>query len=94
MALTDEQYEQIFRYVDKEMDGAELEAFEAALNENKGLHDELDFYKQVRSLGESVEQKIRGNDPLQGEEKKAAMKKHGQCWPMRGRAGKIDMKLN
>ena len=62
MALTDEQYNQIFRYADGEMDTNERKVFEAALLENKELYDEVEFYKQIQSLSESVEQKTTDTD--------------------------------
>ena len=77
MALTDEQYQRIFRYVDEEMDADEVKAFEAAILENKELCDEVELYKQVRLLSESVEEKIADKDQWQQEEKKIR-KKPGQ----------------
>jgi hypothetical protein len=71
MALTDKQYQQIFRYVDEEMDADEGKAFEAAILENKELRDEVELYKQVRSLSESVEEKIVDKDQWQQVEKKS-----------------------
>ena len=62
MALTDEQYKQLFRYANGEMNTAEKKAFEAALPGNKELSDEVDFYKELRSLSESVEQKTTNPD--------------------------------
>lgn len=62
MALTDEQYNQIFRYADGEMNTDERKAFEAALLENKELYDEVELYKQIQSLSESVEQKTTNTD--------------------------------
>ena len=59
MALTDEQYQQIFKYSDNEMEAEELKAFEAALAENKELRDEVEFYKQVRLLSESIDEKTK-----------------------------------
>ena len=85
MALTDEQYQQIFRYVDEEIDADEVKAFEAALIENRELFDELEFYKQVRLLGDAVEQKARGKDRLRDEEKKIS---HEQTSAMLARARK------
>lgn len=62
MALTDEQYNHISRYADGEMDTDERKAFEAALLEKKELYDEVEFYKQIQSLSESVEQKTTNTD--------------------------------
>ena len=85
MALTDEQYHQIFSYVDQEMDADEVKAFEAALMENRELYYELEFYKQVRLLGDSVEQKTRGKDRFRDEQKKIS---HEQTSAMLARARK------
>src|SRR5687768_262046 len=79
MALTDEQYQQIFRYADDEMDADELKAFEGALVENKELRDEVEFYKQVRALSESVEEKTRDTDPWPADEKKSSTE---ETWAM------------
>ena len=65
MALTDEQYRQVFRYADGEMDTDERKAFEATLAENNELRDEVHFYIQVARLGKSVEEKI-SNDIVFG----------------------------
>jgi hypothetical protein len=70
MAMTDEQYKQILRYVDGEMDTDEQKKFEAALVENKELSDEVKFYKEIRLLSESVEQKTSSTDLFLSEEKK------------------------
>lgn len=79
MKMTDEQYKQIFRYVDDEMDAIEQKAFETALAENNELYDEVVFYKEVRLVSESVEQKICNTDPLLSEEKKS---KDEEVWAM------------
>ena len=77
MALTDEQYQQIFRYADDEMSPDELKAFEASLLENKELQGEVEFYKQVRLLSESVEEKTRGAYLSPAEEKKSSAEEIG-----------------
>jgi len=69
MELVDEQYRKVFRYVDGEMDAEEQKAFETSLAQNKALQNEVAFYKEVRLLSESVEQKICNTDPLPGEKK-------------------------
>ena len=74
MALTDEQYQQIFRYADNEMNATESEKFEASLIENKELRDEVELYKQIRLLSESVEQKTSNIQTSFSEEKKSGNK--------------------
>ena len=71
MALTDEQYRQVFRYADGEMDTDERKAFEATLAENNELRDEVHFYIQVARLGKSVEEKISNADTWQTSQKKS-----------------------
>lgn len=75
MALTDEQYSQVFRYADGEMNADERKAFEALLLENKELNDEVELYKLVQSLSESVEQKTRNTEFVPTEEKKSEEEK-------------------
>src|SRR5688572_2901077 len=74
MALTDEQYQQIFRYADNEMNATELKTFEAALLENKELRDEVELYKQIRLLSDSVEQKTSNANSPSAVEKKSSHK--------------------
>lgn len=71
MELTDEQYKQVFRYVDGEMDADEQRAFETTLHQNKTLLDEVALYKEVRTLSASVEQKIGNTDSFITSEKKS-----------------------
>ena len=84
MALTDEQYQQIFRYADNEMNAAELKTFEAALVANKELQEEVELYKQIRSLSESVEEKTSKTNPWLSEEKKSDK----ETWSMLAEARK------
>lgn len=58
MEITNEQYEQVVRYVDDEMNAAESKAFEAVIIQNIDLRNEVEFYKEIRSLCESIEQKM------------------------------------
>lgn len=58
MALTDKQYSAIERYVEGEMDVSEKEAFEAALLQNSELAEEVEVYKEILSLTDSIEQKM------------------------------------
>jgi tetratricopeptide (TPR) repeat protein len=58
MKLTEEQYKQAARYVDGEMQGSEKESFEALLLQNNNLLEEVEAYKEIRSIGESIEDKI------------------------------------
>ncbi|MGZ5191170.1 MAG: hypothetical protein ACXWCZ_09140, partial [Flavisolibacter sp.] len=77
MALTDEQYKQLFRYVDGAMDAEEQKAFQDSLLHNKILNDESEFYKEIQLLIKSVEQKIENTiPPLSGEKKS----KNEQVW--------------
>ena len=58
MGLTDTQYNQIERYVGGEMEPSEKEAFEAALLQNNELAEEVEAYKEIFALADSLEQKI------------------------------------
>lgn len=58
MELTDEQYSQVIRYVDNEMDAGERQAFEDAVNQIAELYNEVNLYKEIRLLGDSVDKKI------------------------------------
>ena len=63
MKLTDEQYNQVAKFVDGEMEKAEHAAFEAMLHENEALKEEVELYEQIRSLGSSIAQKL-GSESL------------------------------
>ena len=57
MELSTEQYKQVLRYVDGEMDTAEQKAFEALIAVNKELYEEVAFYKELQSVSEAAGQK-------------------------------------
>jgi hypothetical protein len=48
MDLTTEQYKKILRFLDAEMDAAEMEAFEKELDSNPEMRAQLDFEQSVR----------------------------------------------
>ncbi|MFT3945334.1 MAG: hypothetical protein QM763_00050 [Agriterribacter sp.] len=48
MAITSEQYEKIIRFIDAEMESAEMEAFEKELVSNPELRSQLDFEQSLR----------------------------------------------
>jgi len=58
MALTDKQYNAIERYVSGEMDSNEKEVFEAAQLQDNELAEEVEAYKEIVALADSVEHKI------------------------------------
>ena len=58
MKLTDEQYSQILRYVEGEMEADERKVFVGSLSENNELHKEVELYKELQSLGRSIERKF------------------------------------
>lgn len=62
MELSTEQYKQVLRYVDGEMDTAEQKAFEALIAANKELYEEVEFYKELQSASEAYGQKPGNND--------------------------------
>lgn len=49
MAITTEQYEKITRFLDADMDLAEMEAFEKELAANPEMRRQLDFEQSVRN---------------------------------------------
>ncbi len=67
MELTDKQYDEVLRYMNGEMDAIERKAFEAVLNQNNALQQEVEFYKELCSLSESAGQKICGINKEKGE---------------------------
>ena len=71
MTLTDDQYKQVLKYIDGEMDAVQQQAFENLLLQNTELSDEVEFYKEVRLLSKSVEQKSSEMDLLFSEQKKS-----------------------
>lgn len=73
MNLTDEQYKQVMRYVEGEMNSSEKKVVEAALLKNTALQEEVELYKEVQRLGSAIEQKIsspalQNYTPTSGEE--------------------------
>lgn len=58
MELSNEKYDQIFRYVNEEMNEAERSAFESDLKKSEELSDEVELYKEIRSLSTSVNHKL------------------------------------
>jgi hypothetical protein len=60
MELTSTQYNQIERYVGGEMEASEKEAFEATLLQDNELAEEVEAYKEIFALADSLEQKIGG----------------------------------
>ncbi|MBE7169075.1 MAG: hypothetical protein INR73_00700 [Williamsia sp.] len=70
MELTQEQYNQAARYVDGEMDATERSAFEALLLHNSALREEVEAFREIRSLGESIDEKISGSGQQLAEKKK------------------------
>ncbi len=48
MSITTEQYKKILRFLDAEMDAAEMEAFEKELGSNPEMRAQLDFEQSVR----------------------------------------------
>ncbi|MBD0366613.1 MAG: hypothetical protein ICV53_10990 [Flavisolibacter sp.] len=79
MKLIDEQYSQVLKYVDGEMNAAEQQAFEADMAQNRELYDEVVFYQELRLLSESVNQKINTMKGLPGKNKKNA---DAEIWTM------------
>ncbi len=69
MELSDEQYGQVLRYADGEMNATESKAFEAVLIHNTTIRDEVEFYKEIRTLIESVDEKIYNIHKDTGEKK-------------------------
>ncbi len=70
MELTDEQYNQVAKFVDGELVEAEHSAFESMLPENETLREEVELYEQIRSLGSSIAQKL-GSESLSSPEGKS-----------------------
>jgi hypothetical protein len=71
MSLTDEQYKQVLKYLDGEMDAVQQKTFEVILLTNRQLNDEVEFYKKIRLLAESVEQKDIDMNSTADEQKKS-----------------------
>jgi hypothetical protein len=71
MSLTDEQYKQVLKYIDGEMDAVQQKAFEDILLTNRQMNDEVEFYKEIRLLAESVEQKDSNMNLTADEQKKS-----------------------
>lgn len=69
MELSDEQYNQVLRYTDGEMNPTESKAFEAVLIHNPAISKEVEFYKEIRSNFESVDKKISNTNNDTGEKK-------------------------
>ena len=59
MELTDEQYSQILQYVENDMEATEQQSFELVLLQNRYLLDEVEFCIELKSLSQSVVEKIR-----------------------------------
>jgi hypothetical protein len=58
MELTEQQYEQVIRYVEGVMEVSEKEAFEVDMLQDSVLVEEVERYREVRSLGLAIEQKL------------------------------------
>jgi hypothetical protein len=58
MELSDKQYNEMERYVAGEMEAGEMEVFEAALLRDNALAEEVEAYKEIFALADSLEQKI------------------------------------
>jgi hypothetical protein len=58
MDLTDKQYKTIERYVGGLMEASEKEAFEVTLLQNNELAEEVEAYKEIVALADSLEQNI------------------------------------
>lgn len=71
MELSDEQYDQVLRYTDGEMNETESKAFEAILIHNAAISNEAEFYKEIRTLVDSADKKICNINKDTGEEKTA-----------------------
>lgn len=72
MELSDEQYDQVLRYTEGEMNATESKAFEAVLIHNTAISNEVEFYKEIRTLIESADEKISNLNKDTGEEKTGA----------------------
>ncbi|MEO6729769.1 MAG: hypothetical protein ABIN01_01035 [Ferruginibacter sp.] len=58
MELIDEQYQQISKFVDGEMEAGEYLAFGAMVNGQKDVRAELELYKEIDKLSLSIMQKL------------------------------------
>lgn len=72
MELSDEQYDQVLRYTDGEMNPTESKAFEAILIHNAAISNEAEFYKEIRTIVESADKKICNINEDTSEEKTGA----------------------
>ncbi len=69
MELSEQQYNQIIRYVEDEMEPSEKQAFEAALLQDSELAEEVQGYKETRLVAAGVQQKLCGLDVILTKEK-------------------------
>ena len=70
MELTDKLYEQIARYVNNEMDAAERALFERQVKQNEEIAREVKLYREIGSVCESADKKIKDLLHTEEEEKK------------------------
>lgn len=68
MGLTDEQYNQVMRYVDGEMNTKEKNGFEVLVSQNKELSDEVMLYREIRAVSKSLANKVSDDNLLHTEE--------------------------